>query len=115
VLQLVQSSYSRYKPACRQAGLATPVAEQARYGAGKGKQLGNQGLQVLVLGQQSFHLIQNHGRIFILLRPVKSSKIVEQGEPKRKYPLVVFFFLFCKRIEPKALVLFKSEAIDYKT
>src|SRR3989344_8997946 len=63
VLQLVQSSYAWHK---------------ARH---KGKQLGNQGLQVLVLGQQSFHLIQNHGRIFILLRPVKSSKIVEQGEP----------------------------------
>src|SRR3989338_8957284 len=62
VSQLVQSSYPRYK---------------ARH---KGNQLGNQGLQVLVLGQQSFHLIQNHGRIFVLLRPVKSSKIVEQGE-----------------------------------
>ena len=64
VSQLVQSSYLGYK---------------ARH---KGNQVGNQGLQVLVLGQQSFHLIQNHGRIFVLLRPVKSSKIVEQGEPR---------------------------------
>src|SRR3990167_1421557 len=63
VSQLVQSSYLWYK---------------ARH---KGNQVGNQGLQVLVLGQQSFHLIQNHGRIFIFLRPVKSSEIVEQGEP----------------------------------
>ncbi|MEK7145290.1 MAG: hypothetical protein AAB808_00890 [Patescibacteria group bacterium] len=39
VLQLVQSSYLWHK---------------ARH---KGKQLGNQGLQVLVLGQQSFHLV----------------------------------------------------------
>ena len=64
VSQLVQISYSRHK---------------ARH---KGNQLGNQGLQVLVLGQQTFHLIQNHGRIFVLLRPVKSSKIVEQGEQR---------------------------------
>jgi|GEM_PF-6502977 len=61
-VQEVANSYSRHK---------------ARH---KGKQLGNQGLQVLVLGQQSFHLIQNHRRIFVLFRPVKSSKIVEQGE-----------------------------------
>ena len=39
VSQLVQSSYLGYK---------------ARH---KGNQVGNQGLQVLVLGQQSFHLV----------------------------------------------------------
>ena len=70
VLQLVQSSYSRLK---------------ARH---KGKQLGNQGLQVLVLGQQSFHLIQNHGRIFVLLRPVKSLKVLEKGEQKKTVHLM---------------------------
>src|SRR3989344_7126117 len=75
VSQLVQSSYSWHK---------------ARH---KGKQLGNQGLQVLVLGQQSFHLIQNHGRIFILLRPVKSSKIVEQGE-QTMYVIIGLVTLF---------------------
>ena len=39
VSQLVQSSYPRHK---------------ARH---EGNQVGNQGLQVLVLGQQSFHLV----------------------------------------------------------
>src|SRR3990167_3947212 len=76
VSQLVQSSYSWHK---------------ARH---KGNQVGNQGLQVLVLGQQSFHLIQNHGRIFVLLRPVKSSKIVEQGEPTKTRRLDLGVLLF---------------------
>src|SRR3989338_7374815 len=76
VSQLVQSSYLWHK---------------ARH---EGNQVGNQGLQVLVLGQQSFHLIQNHGRIFVLLRPVKSSKIVEQGEQGRNSRLKRREFLF---------------------
>lgn len=48
----------------------------------------------LMFGQQLLHLGENHCRIFILLRPVKGSKVSEKGEQQKESVLNgTFFFL----------------------